>query len=325
MKKFESYKNWINEKFTDESDPIVDMSIGAVNQFEKLMDLFAKEDDKKYIYTIAPYDGKHIDFWFSYPTIQKLTQKEIDGLFHYIKNILYDKLGFAQILTSPKLILGYEDKQKKTGYLPMVVRFNMHDKIKNVFKRGEYRRVEPKKDKIEFYIKIENINAYENEVRTRTYKGEEEKTINEKFTQDSDPVRDLGIGSRKIIEQWIENINNNHTGGNYIPFEKYIIDEQLRINVHQHSYLPDNCGDLPEYINFGKIKGLFSVINCDLTTLRGMPEYVQQSFYCSKNNLTSLKFAPKYVGGDFKCENNIVKFTKQDVRAVCEVKGNIIV
>jgi hypothetical protein len=60
-----------------------------------------------------------------------------------------------------------------------------------------------------------------------------------------------------------------------------------------------------------------------LTSLDGAPEYVGGSFYCSFNNLTSLTGVPKSVGGVFSCGFNVVKFTEEQVRAVCNVKGDI--
>jgi len=60
-----------------------------------------------------------------------------------------------------------------------------------------------------------------------------------------------------------------------------------------------------------------------LTSLDGAPEYVGGSFYCSFNNLTSLTGAPKSVGGVFSCGFNEIKFTEEQVRAVCNVKGDI--
>ena len=60
-----------------------------------------------------------------------------------------------------------------------------------------------------------------------------------------------------------------------------------------------------------------------LTSLDGAPEYVGGSFYCSFNNLKSLTGAPKFVGGVFSCGFNEIKFTEQQVRAVCNVKGDI--
>ena len=62
-----------------------------------------------------------------------------------------------------------------------------------------------------------------------------------------------------------------------------------------------------------------------LTSLVGAPTSVGGDFYCSKNNLDSLVGAPTSVGGDFFCRNSSVKFTEKQVRAVCDVKGNIYV
>ena len=60
-----------------------------------------------------------------------------------------------------------------------------------------------------------------------------------------------------------------------------------------------------------------------LTSLVGAPTSVGLSFHCDYNNLTSLVGAPTSVGGSFNCSNNVVKFTEEQVRAVCDVKGNI--
>ena len=62
-----------------------------------------------------------------------------------------------------------------------------------------------------------------------------------------------------------------------------------------------------------------------LTSLVGTPQNVDNDFNCSYNNLTSLDGAPKTVGGDFYCDNNPVKFTEEQVRAVCNVDGIVYV
>jgi len=41
--------------------------------------------------------------------------------------------------------------------------------------------------------------------------------------------------------------------------------------------------------------------------------------------LTSLEGAPETVGGDFYCGYNSVQFTEAQVRAVCDVKGDVYV
>lgn len=96
-----------------------------------------------------------------------------------------------------------------------------------------------------------------------------------------------------------------------------------------------------------QVKGTYSCSFNELTSLEGAPNKISRSFYCSRNQLTSLEGAPSkvnndfvcnynrqlstligapsYVGKDFYCFDGKVKFTQEQVRAVCDVKGDIIV
>ena len=69
----------------------------------------------------------------------------------------------------------------------------------------------------------------------------------------------------------------------------------------------------------------FGCSSNSLNSLTGAPTSVGKDFYCGNNFLTSLRGAPKTVGGDFVCHSNLGIFTKEQVRAVCDVKGKIIV
>jgi len=71
-----------------------------------------------------------------------------------------------------------------------------------------------------------------------------------------------------------------------------------------------------------EVGGVFSCMNNQLTSLEGAPGKVGKSFRCNNNKLTSLEGAPKEVGWDFNCAHNTTKFTKEDVKEICEVKGN---
>ena len=73
------------------------------------------------------------------------------------------------------------------------------------------------------------------------------------------------------------------------------------------------------------VGGSFDCSYNDLTSLAGSPSSVGRDFWCGVNDLTSLEFAPTNVGRDFDCIENQVKFTKEQVRAVCDVKGDIFV
>jgi hypothetical protein len=60
-----------------------------------------------------------------------------------------------------------------------------------------------------------------------------------------------------------------------------------------------------------------------LTSLENCPKIVNGNFYCSWNKLTSLEGAPQKVDRHFICHSNDVKFTEEQVRAVCDVKGTV--
>ena len=75
---------------------------------------------------------------------------------------------------------------------------------------------------------------------------------------------------------------------------------------------------IPEYVSKD-----FCCYSNNLTSLQGAPEYVGGIFSCSYNKLTSLEGAPAYVGGRFDTRFNSTIFTKEDVRKVCDVKGEI--
>lgn len=72
-----------------------------------------------------------------------------------------------------------------------------------------------------------------------------------------------------------------------------------------------------------KVDWHFDCAMNNLADFVGGPDHVGHYFSCSHNPLTSLKGIPKYVGGDFYA-HGILKFTEADIRAVCDVKGSVI-
>ena len=76
-----------------------------------------------------------------------------------------------------------------------------------------------------------------------------------------------------------------------------------------------------------KVGGKFVCAFCDsLTSLEGAPKEVGGHFYCYNcKSLKSLEGAPKEVGGDFNCNDNDMKFTKNDIKKVSNVKGKIYI
>jgi len=83
--------------------------------------------------------------------------------------------------------------------------------------------------------------------------------------------------------------------------------------------------ELPESLNGISVERNFSCIFNELTTLKNCPKRVGSSFYVSFNKLTSLEGAPEYVGEGFHCDHNPVKFTEEQVRALCDVRGKMYV
>jgi hypothetical protein len=85
-----------------------------------------------------------------------------------------------------------------------------------------------------------------------------------------------------------------------------------------------NLTVLPEMLKDITVDGDFFCGNNHLTTLENCPKIVNGVFGCSSNKLISLEGAPKFVGEDFMCRFNPGKFTEKDIRAVCDVKGYIL-
>jgi hypothetical protein len=82
---------------------------------------------------------------------------------------------------------------------------------------------------------------------------------------------------------------------------------------------------LPDILKDISVDGDFYCGYNNLTSLENCPKTISGAFGCSSNYLTSLEFAPSSVGEDFMCRFNSVKFTEEQVRAVCSVNGRIFV
>jgi hypothetical protein len=83
------------------------------------------------------------------------------------------------------------------------------------------------------------------------------------------------------------------------------------------------------YLDIDSLEGCPEIVigNCNLCgnylhDLKGGPKEVTGYFACN-NNLKSLKGCPKYVGDDFCCIGNYTEFTEEQVRTLCNVKGDV--
>jgi len=91
------------------------------------------------------------------------------------------------------------------------------------------------------------------------------------------------------------------------------------------SELPMRLTKLPPILKDITVNGWFNCSLNSLTSLENCPKIVNGNFYCSWNKLTSLEGAPQKVDRHFICHSNDVKFTEEQVRAVCDVKGTVYV
>jgi len=115
-------------------------------------------------------------------------------------------------------------------------------------------------------------------------------------------------------------VNGFSCSFNYLTSLKGCPEKVNRLFACSSNYLTSLEG-APKEVN-----GEFICSRNDLTSLKGAPKEVN-GFSCNYNNLTSLEGTPEKINGDFACyhQKNGHKFTKEEVKAVCNVKGYIYV
>jgi len=147
--------------------------------------------------------------------------------------------------------------------------------------------------------------------------------INEKFTDESDPIKDLGIGMRHKIEEWLDEMR----------VINYTINKDLTIDVISPNYVVDfsnkKLTNFPFYIQFNNVEAGFEICRNMFTSLRGCPKKISGFFRCEYNMLSSLEGCPKELHkginphanftGAFYCHNNTKQFSKMEVLYYCNV------
>ena len=136
--------------------------------------------------------------------------------------------------------------------------------------------------------------------------------INEKFTNESDPIYDLGIGLPKMIKNWLD----KYSITNYTINSDMTIDVTGRIDFNGKLFEEKQ---FPDYIQFNKISGYFCVNWNDFHNMIGCPRIIENSFYINGCVLTSLEGIPKKVGKTFWL-SIASGFTKEDIQKVCDVQ-----
>ena len=123
---------------------------------------------------------------------------------------------------------------------------------------------------------------------------------------------------KQSLEQEIKSWCDDMGIKNYTINSKGEIDVDWRVNLRDK-----NFEELP--YKFGTITGYFDIgNNPNLTSLKNCPDFVKGSFSCSLCKcIDSLEGCPKEVGGTFYCYDCKRKFTKKEVKSLCNAKGNV--
>jgi hypothetical protein len=241
----------INEKFTQDSDPIKDMGIGVVT-----WDNFTKGD------VLECKERYHSNY------VGRIM-------------VIYDI--------------------KKVNKSNLKIHFIPYNGISvSIFRAIEYVKnnsIEKIRSESIWYLDFDNMSLAEWKKHFRFLQPRELKlreSLNEKFTLDSDPIKDMGIGSRRQIEEWLKKYK----------ITNYHINHDLTIDVMRSVNLNNiNILELPKYIQFNNVTDAFEILSSNLVSLRGCPKRVGGTFFCSHNKLTTLEYAPEYADSNFFCTN----------------------
>lgn len=81
------------------------------------------------------------------------------------------------------------------------------------------------------------------------------------------------------------------------------VNKDFTVDVDGNVYLRDmDLYKIP--FQFGKVKGWFDICGNKLTSLKGCPRWVGNTFSCNYNQLTSLEGISSYIGYNLHCEYN---------------------
>lgn len=132
------------------------------------------------------------------------------------------------------------------------------------------------------------------------------------FTQDGDPIDDMGIGARKLIENWLESQE--------LEDHEYTINSDLSIDVYKTVELNfyEEESQLPDFVQFNDIRGGFHCIHNNLTSMRGFPRIIRGSLMCHHNKLKTLEGGPEIVLGSYSVSRNELESLKGIPRTINE-------
>lgn len=117
------------------------------------------------------------------------------------------------------------------------------------------------------------------------------KNLKDYILTENNFFKNLGIGEKVQIEKWLKEHN----------VKNFTINDDLTIDVNGDLFIED---DLPDFINFNKVYADCTVWHTNVTTLRGVPKYVDGYFTCRRTSIESLEGCPIEIGNEFEVTYN---------------------
>lgn len=254
------YPEDLNEKFVEKSDPVEDLGIGIANQFNKWLDEIKKSPNFKWNLNTIDSQLTLCAYNDKPQFIEYLIKKGANV--HYHSESPLRSAAFMKNYDAGKILV--ENGADVKAALSFCKQNHHLDTIYG----------------IKEILKQMKVN------------------VNEKFTEEGDPLNDMGIGLVKVIKNWLaknlrypeESIINSITvdKDGFISTDRYLLFR----NIH----------NFPKYIKFDTVREL----------------KIEDSYF------TTLKGLPKEVKGDLTFINNGIRPTEEEIKKLCKVQGEII-
>ena len=281
----------INEKFSEDSDPIRDIGVGNPVLIRKWLDSYEIKDYRiNADYTIDIYAPRS----FRNAGRVEIHDPNLTEFPDYIQfNVVtgyfaIDRCNLTTLRGCPRIVTDNfwcaHNRLTSLDYCPKEVggSFICHHNRK--FFTKEYILSKCKTDK-------------------RSIQPGKERQVRESFSEDSDPVRDMGIGIEKKIREWAKDNIVNRMTNRRVEYV-YSINDDFTIDVEGDLDISfSDVETLPDYIHLNSVTGNFS---------------------CCLNMESIETQGPKKVFGDYTLitDNEVSEY---EIREHCDVDGDIII
>lgn len=137
------------------------------------------------------------------------------------------------------------------------------------------------------------------------------------FQRGADPSEILELGRLQKTIDWLKP---------YLFRSAYNINSDWTIDIKKDFIVTNSMPEFeefPDFIRFNICYGSFINRGHKLFSMIGCPKIVYGDFFVDGNKLQVLTGCPKQVDGDFYIQDNDNKFTENEVRKICQIKGKL--